>query len=79
MSSVKLDRDGGTVTIDRLFLLHIPATANNINTFLEWFQSQPEVTPRHTSIAVCQLQSKVNSPDFWEPLLTECIYGEVME
>ena len=76
--SVNLNRDMGTVTIDRLFVLHIPETANNINLFLEWLQQQPEVTPRHTSMTVTQLRNTVTDPDFWEPLLSECIYGDVL-
>ena len=75
MPTVKLDKDGGTVTIDRFSVLVIPDDANNINLFLEWLQRQPEITPRHTSMAVTQLRNTVTDPDFWEPLTTEFIYG----
>ena len=73
--TVKLDKHDGTVTIDRSSVLVIPNDANNINLFLEWLQRQPEITPRHTSMAVTQLRNTVTDPDFWEPLMTEFIYG----
>ena len=74
-NAVRVDIPGGTVTIDRSSVLVIPDDANNINLFLEWLQKQPEITPRHTSMAVTQLRNTVTDPDFWEPLMTECIYG----
>ena len=75
MPTVKLDKDGGTVTIDRSSVLVIPNDANNINLFLEWLQRQPGITPRHTSMTISQLENTVTDPDFWEPLTTEFIYG----
>ena len=74
-NAVRVDIPGGTVTIDRSSVLVIPNDANNINLFLEWLQRQPEITPRHTSMAVTQLRNTVTDPDFWEPLMTEFIYG----
>ena len=74
-NAVRVDIPGGTVTIDRFSVLVIPDDANNINLFLEWLQRQPEISPRHTSMAVTQLRNTVTDPDFWEPLMTECIYG----
>ena len=74
-NAVRVDIPGGTVTIDRSSVLVIPDDANNINLFLEWLQKQPEISPRHTSMAVTQLRNTVTDPDFWEPLMTECIYG----
>ena len=74
-NAVRVDIPGGTVTIDRSSVLVIPDDANNINLFLEWLQRQPEITPRHTSMAITQLRNTVTDPDFWEPLTTEFIYG----
>ena len=74
-NAVRVDIPGGTVTIDRSSVLVIPNDANNINLFLEWLQRQPEITPRHTSMAITQLRNTVTDPDFWEPLTTEFIYG----
>lgn len=65
--SVKVDREMGTVTIDRAAVLVIPDYANNIHSFLKWIQQQSEVTPRHTSLAVTQLRNTVTDSDFWKP------------
>ena len=66
MSSVKLDKDNGTVTIDRHICLVIPTTIYDIDSFLEWFQKQSNVTAHHTSLIVRALRKTIDSSDtFW--------------
>lgn len=69
MASVTVNREMGTVTIDRAAVLVIPDDAQDIHSFMEWFQQQPEVTPRHTSLAVRSLQQSITlTHEFWQPI-----------
>jgi hypothetical protein len=64
--TLNLDRDMGTVTIDRRIVHVIPDTANNIESFMEWFQGQPGVTPRHNAMMLSELQKTIAFHDyFW--------------
>jgi hypothetical protein len=64
--TLNLDRDMGTVTIDRRIVHVIPGTASNIDSFMKWFQSQPGVTAKHNAMMIETLQKTIAFPSpFW--------------
>ena len=64
--TLNLDKEGGTVTIDRRIVHVIPDTASDVDSFMEWFQSQPGVTAKHNAMMLEALQKTIAFPSpFW--------------
>ena len=72
--TLNLDKDMGTVTIDRRIVHVIPGTANNIDSFMEWFQNCEGVTAKHNAMMLGELQKTIVFPStFWQGEYTQSV------